>query len=202
MEPIKLPDPDEPNGVSFLSILRTRESRREFGERALTPAEVSFILWSTGGAIEGLPNRKVPPSAGACYPLDVYLSVREGGVDGVEPGLYKYLPGRNALEMRKAGDLTEAIVKAALGQEFIGRAPVTVVLTLEYERSTFRYGKRGVRYAHMDAGHAGQNVYLAAESLGLATVAVGAFNDDGLKQVLGLEEELHPICLFPVGAQA
>lgn len=199
METVKLPQPELKEDVGITSLQRSRESRRRFRDEKLSLEEISYILWSAGGSLPGFPGRKVPPSAGARYPIDVFLSVRENGLDGVEPGVYEYALSSNTLEPLAEGDRTGKIVEAALSQKFIAEAPVTVVLAADFYRTTVHYGERGNRYVYMDAGHAAQNVYLAVEAVGLGTCAIGAFRDDDLTEALGLKKELKPVYLYPVG---
>ena len=94
------------------------------------------------------------------------------------------------------------LARAALDQEFIYEAPVDIVICAIYERTTLGYGNRGERYVHIEVGHAGQNIYLQAEALGLATVAIGAFNDEQVRQVLRLDRQTKPLYIMPVGQPA
>ncbi len=95
------------------------------------------------------------------------------------------------------GDFRERLARACLGQDFIARAPVSILITAEYERTTSYYGKRGIRYVYMEVGHCSQNIYLEAVSLGLGTVVVGAFHDNEIKKIFELRGE--PLALMPVG---
>jgi SagB-type dehydrogenase family enzyme len=97
------------------------------------------------------------------------------------------------------GDKREDLFRSALYQEAIKEAPVTIVICAVYERTTRKYGERGIRYVHMEAGHAGQNIYLQAEALDLGTVAIGAFYDEAVARVLDLPKDIVPLYLFPVG---
>jgi SagB-type dehydrogenase family enzyme len=94
------------------------------------------------------------------------------------------------------------LARAALGQEFVDEAPVDIVICAIYERTTRGYGARGERYVHMEVGHAGQNIYLQATALGLATVAIGAFHDEAVREVLKLEKQYRPLYIMPVGRPA
>lgn len=135
------------------------------------------------------------PSAGATYPFKVYVVV--GNVGGLEPGIYHYDPSTHSLSIIKAGDFRAELQSAALDQEWVGDAPVDIILVAFYERTANVYGERGIRYVHMEAGHIGQNLYLQATALGLGTVAVGAFHDDRVAAIL--ETEGAPLYIFPVG---
>jgi len=156
--------------------------------------EVSQLLWAAQGITrEGW--GRTAPSAGATYPLEIYLVVNR--VDGLESGVYHYLPGEHSLEIREVGEFGRRLRKAALGQEMLEEAAVNVVVAAVYGRTTARYSGRGERYVHIEVGHVGQNIYLQAEALGLGTVAVGAFHDDGVKSLLGIDEEV--LYIMPVG---
>ena len=94
------------------------------------------------------------------------------------------------------------LARAALGQEYICEAPVDIVICAVYERTTIIYGARGERYVHMEVGHAGQNIYLQAAALGLATVAIGAFHDERVREALRLDKQYQPLYIMPVGKPA
>lgn len=191
---IKLPAPELKSNVSVEEALARRRSIREYKDEPLTLKEIGQLLWSAQGITAGWGGRTAP-SAGATYPLEVYLVV--GRVESLKPGLYHYLPSSHGLVKMIDGDLRRQLALAALGQDMIEMAPVTIVIAALFRRTTARYGERGIRYVHIEVGHAGENIYLQAEALGLATVAVGAFSDRGVKEVLKLEEE--PLYLMPVG---
>ena len=123
-------------------------------------------------------------------------------VEDIAEGIYRYNIGSHSLTRHYAGDVRPELAKAALNQQFIYQAPVDIVIGALYERTAMRYGDRGERYVHMEAGHAGQNIYLQSTALGLATVAIGAFYDEEVSQVLRLDEPLKPLYLMPVGKPA
>ncbi|HIE04131.1 MAG TPA: SagB/ThcOx family dehydrogenase [Candidatus Latescibacteria bacterium] len=195
---VPLPQPRYSGPLSVEEGIFKRKSVRSYGDGPLTLSEASQLLWAAGGmTVDGLtgPTRAYP-SAGGLYPLEVYLVV--GDVEGLRPGIYRYLWRKHTLEMVKEGDLRRRLMEAALGQRAIGDAPMSLVLAAVYERTTWKYGERGkVRYVHMDTGGAVQNVYLQAEALGLGTVCIGAFRDDAVRKLLGAEGE--PVCIMPVG---
>jgi SagB-type dehydrogenase family enzyme len=130
--------------------------------------------------------------------LEVYAVV--GEVIGLEAGVFHYRPDGHLFVRRTVGDLRGELASAALGQEWVREAPVSLVIAARYERTTRRYGERGVHYVHIEVGHAGQDIYLQAEALGLGTVIVGAFDDQDVKTLLGIEEE--PLAIMPVGRPA
>ena len=102
-----------------------------------------------------------------------------------------------ALSQRRS--IRAELADAALGQECVRDAAIDIVFTAVYERTTRKYGERGIRYAHMEAGHAAQNVYLQAVTMNLGTVTIGAFYDDQVKEVLNLPEDEEPLYIMPVG---
>lgn len=193
---LKLPDPNLRGQLQ--KLLTQRRSRRNFKRSQLTPAQLALLLWSAQGRVSG--SHRVVPSAGATYPLNLLAALNHPGVPGFVPGLYRYLPERNALWMEHQGNLLHHISEACYGQSFIAVAQVVLILTAEPARITPRYGDRAYRYIYMEAGHSGQNVHLAAESLDLGTVMVGAFDDEELAKVLRLPEGHEPVYLFPIGS--
>lgn len=196
---ITLPEPQIKGKVSVEEAIYKRRSVRNYGSGALTLTEASQLLWSAGGiTCDGVTGAsRSYPSAGACYPLEIYLLA--GNVKGLEPGLYHYLWKSHSIELKLSGDKRAALTSAAWSQQMIRNAPISIVFTAIQQRSSDRYGKRGERYVSMDIGHAGQNVGLQAESLGLGTVVIGAFDDDSVKKVLELSKEEEPLYIMPIG---
>jgi SagB-type dehydrogenase family enzyme len=125
--------------------------------------------------------------------------VGKNSVDKLSAGIYHYSIERHALELVGDADVRAALASACLGQAFIRQAPVSLVITAKFSRTTARYGARGERYVYIEAGHASQNAYLAVYGLGLATVEVGAFSDAQASQVLGLEKDFIPLIIMPIG---
>lgn len=196
-EMIKLPQPKYDSNFSIERTLLQRRSIRLYEEGPLTLAEVSQLLWAAQGITEKSKGLRTAPSAGALYPLETYLVA--GNVTGLPAGIYKYQPKEHGLIKLADGDKRAELRKAAHGQDSVSEAAVVIALSAVYERITKRYGDRGVRYTDMEAGHVGENVSLQAVALGLGTVMVGAFDDDAVKQVLGLPKDEKPLYLFPVG---
>lgn len=199
---IKLPQPSYRSEISIEEALKRRRSIREYEDRPLTIKHVSQLFWAAQGVTKPDPwlragGFKTAPSAGATYPLEVYMIVKEGGVEGLEAGIYHYLPKTHEIELLKKGDYSRDLMKAALDQEWVGAAPINMVITAIYERTTGRYGDRGIRYVHMEVGHVGENVYLQCVSLGLGCVVIGAFYDDQVKEILGVDEA--PLYIIPIG---
>ncbi len=201
-EIVYLPFPKLKGTISIEEVLANRRSIRDYVASPLTLDELSQILWSAYGITETTYGFKTTPSAGATYPLDVYVVVGPRGVKRGEtylkPGSYKYNPHAHVIRLVKEGDLVGALYEAALEQEWVLNAPVNLVFTAVYERTTNRYGERGVRYVWIEVGHAGQNVYLQATGMGLATVAIGAFYDEEVREIIGASEAEHPLYIMPV----
>lgn len=191
-----LPQPRRAGRVAVEEALQRRRSVREFAEGPLSLQEVSQLLWSAQGTTDPRGLRSAP-SAGALYPLEVYLVT--GEVLGLRRGVYRYEPGRHGLVLLRKGDQRGELCRAALGQPWVEKGAAILVITAVYDRTTRKYGKRGRRYVHMEAGAVAQSVYLQATALGLGTVAVGAFHDDRVRQALGLPPERQPLLLMPVG---
>jgi len=194
MERINLPSPDFKGKVSVEEALKIRRSVRSYKSVPLTIKELSQILWATDGKTADWGGRTAP-SAGATYPLEIYVVI--GNVEGLKPGLYYYEIDTHSLKLIKEGDLRAELSKAALNQSSVRTAPIVIVISGIFERTTSRYGKRGERYVYMEVGHCGQNVHLQAEALGLGTVMIGAFDDERVKRVLGIKEDVFYLC--PVG---
>ena len=163
---------------------------------------ISQILWAAQGLTKGEGRYRAAPSAGATYPLEIFVVCGKNSIAEVAAGIYHYNIARHSLSLHYKGDIRLELARAALGEEAIYHAPVAIIICAEYERTVVRYGPRAQRYVHMEVGHAGQNIYLQATALGLATVAVGAFNDERVREVLRLEKQYKPLYIMPVGQLA
>ncbi|MEN3183389.1 MAG: SagB/ThcOx family dehydrogenase [Atribacterota bacterium] len=194
---IPLPPPRLESEVSVEEALLQRRSHRSFTPSPLSLQEIAQLLWAAQGVTDKASGFRTAPSAGALYPLEVYFVA--GQVEDLSPGVYRYLPEEHALCEVLLGDRREELFRAALFQKWVKEAPGVLVFTAIYERTTRKYGERGIRYVHMEVGHAAQNVYLQAEALGLGTVVVGAFEDSGVQKALGLPVNERPLYLMPVG---
>ena len=193
---VDLPQPRYESSVSVEQALRERRSVRTYRDDALSLNDVSQILWAAQG-ITHERGLRTAPSGGALYPLELYLFV--GNVDGLDRGIYNYRPQGHQLVRVQDGDRRSDLCDATLNQTYVKDAPAAFVFTAIYERITKKYGDRGIRYAHMEAGHAAQNVYLQAGALNLNTVVVGAFQDDEVKKVLELDSNENPLYIMPLG---
>ena len=197
-EVVRLPEPRRNGPMSVERALVTRRSCRAFAAEPVELVELSQLLWAAQG-ITRTGGRRTTPSAGALYPLEVIAVV--GRVGDLDAGVYRYRAHDHTMALLVPGDKRAAVAQAALNQEWVRRGAVVLVLAAVYERTTRKYGERGVRYARMEAGNAVQNVYLQAASLGLGTVVVGAFDDSEVRQILGLSDEEHPLAIMPVGRE-
>ncbi len=201
----KLPLPRYDSQVSLEETLLNRRSHRDYTGEALSAEQLSQFLWAAYGITHPLKEpayrrggKKTAPSAGALYPLEIYAVV--GKVKGMDPGVYRYIPAQHSLKREIDGDVRSSLSKAALHQEMIEDAPACLFYSAVYERTTSKYGKRGEsRYVCMDLGHSAQNVYLQAETLGLGTCAIGAFDDIEVARVLKLPAEETPLYIMPLG---
>jgi SagB-type dehydrogenase family enzyme len=196
---IQLPKPREKGGISVEEAIFGRKSTRRYKDAPLTMEEVSQLLWAAGGkTVDGITGAtRAYASAGGLHPLEIYLVA--GNVQGLASGVYRYDWKDHTLSTVKEGDVRKALSAAAYGQGMAEQAPASIVLTAVYPRTTSKYGERGEsRYVPMDAGGAGQNVHLQAESLGLGTVMMGAFQDDAVRKALGIGDET-PLYIMPVG---
>jgi SagB-type dehydrogenase family enzyme len=195
---IKLPPPAHRGKMSVAEALKKRRTVRSFAHRGLDLNQVSQLLWGADGASDPRGYRTAP-SAGATYPLEIYLVAGERGVAGLVPGLYRYRPESHSLELIQRGDLRAPVARACLHQTWMAEAPIMVIFAAEYQRCLARYGERGIRYTHMEVGAASQNLFLQAEALGLAAGIVGAFQDRTLQDLLKLPAAHEPLLVMPVG---
>jgi SagB-type dehydrogenase family enzyme len=193
---VQLPKPELDSSVSLERCLFGRRSIRNFIPHPLSIAAVSQLLWAAQG-ITSPEGFRTAPSAGALYPLSVYAVA--GSVENLDPGVYRYNPGKHRLTRTINSDRRRELTRAALGQQSIYSAPVSLVIAAVYEKTTRKYGQRGIRYVHMDAGHAAQNVCLQAYSLKLGTVPVGAFDDREVALILQLDPDEVPLYILPIG---
>ena len=196
---MKLPPPTWQGTVSVEQAIKQRRTTRSFASRALTLDQLSQLLGAASGITETNGFKRAAPSAGALYPMDLYVVAGQGGIPPIEAGVYRYQPAEHQLTGVASGDLRATAARASLSQMWMAEAPITLVITAAYTRVTIKYGKRGVRYALVEAGHIGQNIYLQAEAMGLAAGIVGAFHDAALISALQLPADHEPILLMPAG---
>jgi SagB-type dehydrogenase family enzyme len=193
---IKLPRPKVLGWSRIEELMGERRSVRRYTDRELSESVISRILWAVQG-ISSDDGFRTVPSAGALYPLEIHLVAGEGS--GLESGTYRYFPEEHTLVQEIAGDLRERLSRAALSQPMIKNVPVSIVISAVFPRITSKYGKRGIRYTHMEAGHAAQNLYLLGVELGIGTCAVGAFDDEEVRKVIKLTVHEDPLYILPLG---
>ncbi len=198
-ELIELPTPRLDGDVSLENALLRRRSVREFTGHPLSLAHAAQLLWAGQGVTSDWGGRTAP-SAGALYPLELYLVA--GAVSELPAGLYRFQPRTNELMGEKPSDLRTALAASARGQGWIATAPAIVIVTAVEQRTAAKYGRRAARYVQIEAGHAAQNVALQAVALGLGCTPVGAFDDEHLHSLLGAPAAARPLYLLPVGYPA
>ena len=198
-ELITLPPPIKEGVLSVEEAIFQRRSIREYTEEPLKLQDISQLMWAAQGITDPERGKRAAPSAGMTYPLEIYVVVGSGGVEGLEKGVYRYTPKNHTLTRTGVKDLRPQLARTALDQPWVREAPINIVITAVYERTTRRYGERGIRYVHLEAGHVGQNLHLQAESLGLGMVVVGAFRDKEVQEVLNLPADHQPLYIIPVG---
>jgi len=196
---IRLPLPGKSQDMELNRAIESRHSIREFSGEDVPFEMISLLLWSAVGrgnggsktdAVTGATG--VAPSAGAIYPFRVYVVMKSS--------VYRYNANENSLELIRTGVRPEDVSKEALGQEAL-LSPLIIVLACDFRKTEAKYGVRAERYVYMEAGHIAQNIILESTSLGIGSVTIGAFNDDGIKRILGFEAE-KPLYLIPVGKPA
>jgi SagB-type dehydrogenase family enzyme len=185
---------------------------RSFASAPLSLEELAQILWAAQGITEPAEDAppgfswpwmgglRTAPSAGALYPLELYAVV--GLVEGLDPGLYRYVPTAHALERVMQRDLRDVLAGGALRQATISEAPASLVFGAVVGSTEAKYGDRAVRYVQMEVGAAAQNVYLQCQSLELGTVFIGAFQDEEVKEALALPDDQRVFAILPVGRPA
>jgi len=198
-EEIKLPLPQLEGKMSVEEALARRRSRRVFKDYSLTIEQVSQLLWSAQGITEEINGLRTAPSAAALYPLDLYLVVGKDKVEDLKVGVYHYNPLQHSLTIILEEDRRREISQACLDKNQIGNAPISLIITAEFSRTTNKFGKKGINFVYMEAGHVAQNIYLQVESLGLATVAMGGIREKDISQALNLPDQHIPLYVMPVG---
>ena len=196
---VTLPAPFVTGGLPLTEALSHRRSVRKFSSEPILLYQLSQVLWASQGITDSAQNLRTAPSAGGTYPLEIYVVTGEEAIEGVGPGVYHFEIAGPALSPHTAGDIRWRLAGAALGQDAINVAPVSLVICAVNDRTLSRYSARGERYVYMEAGHVGQNIYLQAAALGLGTVAIGAFKDNEVREILQLDARTRPLYILPLG---
>ncbi len=196
---MQLPDPMLDGNVPLERTIHTRRTVRSFRSTPLSLKQLSQLLWAAQGITEPGGYKRAAPSAGALYPMDVYGVVGKQCIETLGPGVYHYNPGGHTLSLIQEGDARRDIAEASLWQMWMAEGPLNLVITAEYSRINIKYGQRGVRYAMIEAGHIGQNIFLQCQAMGLEAGIVGAFDDLKVSQVMGIKRTHEPLLIMPVG---
>lgn len=194
---IKLPNPVYKSNTSIEEALLKRRSVRRYNNEWLELKDISQLLWAAQGITSVETGGRTAPSAGALYPLEIYIACSK--VNTVLPGVYHYRPDANTIKLITDGDKHGSLTMAAHLQPSINRSAAVIVITAVYRRTTKKYSEKGTRYVNMEAGHAAQNICLQAVSLNIGAVTMGSFKDSTIKQILNLPKEQEPLYLIPIG---
>jgi SagB-type dehydrogenase family enzyme len=188
---INLPKPKILSKYSLERSLSERRSERSFHDRDLSNEQLSQILWAAQGITETSFGFRTAPSAGALYPLHIYIVKKDG--------VFRYLPDSHSMVQLSNEDKRASLVRASLGQSSIREAPVSIVISANFAITQAKYGPRAFRYVCMEIGHVAENIQLQAVALGLGSVPLGAFWDDVIKSSLNLPENQDPLYIIPIG---
>ncbi|PIS31353.1 nitroreductase [Candidatus Saganbacteria bacterium CG08_land_8_20_14_0_20_45_16] len=188
---ISLPKPVYDSSISLEKSIAHRRSERSYLESQLSQEQLSQILWAAEGITDQTYGFRSAPSAGALYPLTIYVVEKDG--------VFRYLPDSHKLAKLFDDDKRPSLVRASLGQVCIREAPVSLVIAANFRITQAKYGARAFRYVCMEAGHVAENIHLQAVALGLASLAIGAFWDDVIKKDLDLPENQDPLYIIPIG---
>lgn len=201
---IDLPSPSFQSEISIEEAIKLRSSVRTFSDSSVSINEISQLLWAAYGITR--PNKlykslrggyRTVPSAGALYPLELYLCT--GNITGLDNGIYWYRSDGHKLIRVIPDDQREVISGATVGQKHFKSAAAVIIITADFGRTESKYGKRGTtRYVYMEAGHSAQNIYLQATSLNIGVCVVGAFNDKKIIDLIKMKDE-YPLYIIPLG---
>ncbi|MCK4371028.1 MAG: SagB/ThcOx family dehydrogenase [Candidatus Lokiarchaeota archaeon] len=186
---LKLPNPNLKGEKNLEECIYERESVRSYKDKEIEFEKISQILWAAQGK-KG--QKRTVPSAGATFPLEIYITLKD-------KGFFHYNFEKHVLELITSEDLSKKLAQASWDQNFIAEAYLNVIICAIFERTTQRYGQRGIRYVYMEVGHCAQNIHLEAVALGLSSVPIGAYEDNKVKDVLDLKKKIEPLYIIPVG---
>ncbi len=187
VEIVSLPKFEGEKYIDFIDVLKKRKSIRSYKQKPVELEKLSFLLWASTGIQrkEFGYEFRTAPSAGALYPIETYLIINN--VENIKRGIYHYNIENHYLEFLKSGDFRREISVAALHQYFLSEASVVFIWTAIFERSVWKYKERAYRYIFIDVGHIAENLVLAAVSLNLGTCQIGAFFDDEVNEIIGVD---------------
>ena len=190
-ETIELPGPQVISDVSLEESINNRRSVREFEDKGLSLKEISQLLWSAQGITDQERGFRSIPSAGALYPLEIFVVS--------DAGIYRYIPENHEISCLFEFDKRLELAEACVSQDFISDAPASIIITGILSKTEKKYGERALRYVYLEAGHCCQNILLQATAIGLGAVPVGAFYDTEILKILGLDDSYTPIYVIPIG---
>lgn len=196
---LSLPAPNLDTGQTFRQVLENRRTGRRYADKPVTKQILSQLLWAAQGITDKRHGFRTAPSAGALYPLEVYVVIQNKGCPGLQNGLYQYDPDHHGLKRVKSGDFGPVLAQVGYSQDFFSESPLCFVITAVPERTTRKYGNRGHRYIYMEVGHVGQNIQLQGTALNLSVGIAGAFRDAKLQDLLNLGKNEIPLYIMPVG---
>jgi len=188
---INLPDPKYTGKMSVEEAILRRRSERSFAPNELTLEQISQLLWSAQGITDKSWGFRAAPSSGSLYPLTLYIVKKDG--------VFRYVPDGHKLIQVSAEDKRTSLVRASLGQAYIGDAPLDLIVAGNFRIIEAKYGQRAYRYLNMEIGHVAENVQLQAVAMGMVSVPVGAFWDDVVAKTIELPDTQDPFYIIPIG---
>ncbi|MFO8236425.1 MAG: SagB/ThcOx family dehydrogenase [Bacteroidales bacterium] len=202
MDKIQLPTSSSEATVNLDQALKQRISCRSYKDKPIKLKDVGDILWAANGISDKrFSQRRTAPSAGATYPLQLYIATKKGSVYSLEPGIYRYNPDEHLLEKHSKENIIEHLPQATYNQSFLTKASMCILIASKKERTTRLYGERGIQYIWMEAGGVCQNIHLKVVEMNLGTVIIGAFEDTKVKRAFRLSGEV-PLGIMPIGYPA
>lgn len=191
---ISLPAVPDTGEVSLEEAISQRRSIRSFTDETPSPEIVARLCWAAQGVTDKVGRLRSAPSAGATYPLELYLATPKF--------VARYIPVDHSLEIVLRKDVRKALTEAALDQSWFANAPMVFIFVGELARTADVYGDRALLYVHIEVGCASENLMLQAAALGWGSVPVGAYSDDDVAEILELPDGWHPYLIVPVGRPA
>ena len=196
-ETISLPIPHTKKTMTLSEAISKRRSWRNYKNEPVSLEDLSHLLWTAQGITDQENKFRAAPSAGALYPLELYVVV--GNITNLVPGIYHYLPDSHSLIKISDGDKRSELFGAALSQEPVAQAPATIVFTADFNRTTKKYGQKGKQFVFVEVGHAAENICLSAIALNLASITIGSFDIYTVKEIVPMADDEFPLYLLPIG---